>query len=142
MMISKTALHALKALVALGERPGEFQGAASVAARIDAPQNYLGKLLQTLAQSGLVRSQKGMGGGFQLARKPEEITLYDVVEPIDHVSRWEGCFMGKESCSSDSPCAMHDEWVEVRDVYLRMLNKSTLADVAVNPGISITTIVG
>ena len=86
-MISKTASHALKALVALGERPDEFQGAASIAARIGAPQNYLGKLLQTLAQSGLVYSQKGKGGGFQLARKLEAITLFDIVEPIDHVSK-------------------------------------------------------
>lgn len=129
-MISKSALHALKALRVLGERPGEFQGTAGIAARIDAPQNYLGKLLQILARCGLVHSQKGMGGGFRLARKPEEITLYDIVDPIDHVDRWEGCFMGKESCSSDAPCAMHEKWAEVREIYFAMLKESSLADAA------------
>lgn len=128
-MISKTALHALKAVAALAERPGEFQGASSIAVRIDAPQNYLGKLLQGLIQSGIVSSQKGKGGGFQLARTPEEISLFDVVEPFDHVSRWEGCFMGKAACSAASPCAMHDQWVAIRNGYLKMLRESTVADI-------------
>lgn len=141
-MISKTALHALKAMVLLGERPDEFQGAANIAARIDAPQNYLGKLLQNLAQAGLVHSQKGMGGGFRLARRPHEITLYDIVDPIDHVDRWEGCFMGKKSCSSDSPCAMHDTWAAVRDAYLKMLKESTLANVAAHPNDQLTRVAG
>ncbi|MDP7638421.1 MAG: Rrf2 family transcriptional regulator [Candidatus Hydrogenedentes bacterium] len=127
-MISKTASHALKALVALGERPDEFQGAASIAARIGAPQNYLGKLLQTLAQSGLVYSQKGKGGGFQLARKLEAITLFDIVEPIDHVSKWEGCFMGRAPCPGDNPCALHEKWGGVRDLYLATLKETKLAD--------------
>ena len=127
-MISKTATHALNAMTVLAERPGEFQGAASVAKRIGAPQNYLGKLLQGLIQSGVVYSQKGMGGGFRLARAPEAISLFDIVEPVDHVSRWEGCFLGRESCSADNPCALHDKWARIRDAYLTMLKESTLAD--------------
>lgn len=131
-MISKTALHAIRATAVLAESPGEFQGASSIAERIGAPQNYLGKLLQGLIHSGIVCSQKGKGGGFQLARPPEKISLFDVVEPVDHVSRWEGCFMGKESCSSAEPCAMHHRWVAVRNDYLAMLKESTLADIVGN----------
>ncbi|MBX7259636.1 MAG: Rrf2 family transcriptional regulator [Candidatus Hydrogenedentes bacterium] len=127
-MISKTALHALKAVAALAERPGEFQGAGHIAEKIGAPQNYLGKLLQGLIQSGVVCSQKGKGGGFQLARTPDTITLFDVVEPVDRVSRWEGCFMGNKACSPDGPCAMHYKWADVRSQYLKMLKESTLAD--------------
>lgn len=128
-MISKTALHALKATVALAERPGEFQGAAHIAEKIGAPQNYLGKLLQGLVQEGVVFSQKGMGGGFQLARDPEDITLFDVVEPTDHVTRWEGCLMGKDACDATNPCALHHQWAAIRESYLRMLKQSTLADI-------------
>ncbi|MBX3179715.1 MAG: Rrf2 family transcriptional regulator [Candidatus Hydrogenedentes bacterium] len=128
-MISRTALHTLRAVVALAERPGEFQGAAHIAEQIGAPQNYLGKLLQGLVQEGIVVSQKGMGGGFCLARKPTEITLYDVVNPVDHVARWEGCFMGRPACDANNPCAVHHEWAAVRNAYLKMLKGSTLADV-------------
>lgn len=128
-MLSKTALHAVKAMVLLAENPDSFHGAASVAEKIGAPRNYLGKLLQGYILTGLVDSQKGMGGGFQLAKKPEDISLYDIVEQVDHVSRWEGCFMGRDACNAANPCEMHDQWVFVRNAYLDMLKRSTLAHV-------------
>ncbi len=128
-MLSKTAIHAIRAVAALAERPDEFQGASSIAERIGAPQNYLGKLLQNLANANIVFSQKGSGGGFQLRRKPDQITLFDVVDPIDHVSRWNGCFLGRSSCSNRAPCAMHTRWAGVRDAYLDMLKGSTIGDV-------------
>lgn len=129
-MMSKTAVHAVKAVIALAELPEKgFHGTAGLAERIGAPQNYLGKLLQTLAQAGVVQSQKGLGGGFQLAKRPEQIRLFDIVDPIDHLSRWTGCLMGGGLCSTDAPCAMHDRWVTVRTAYLGMLETSTVADV-------------
>lgn len=129
-MMSKTAVHAVKAVVALAEVPREeFEGTASLAERTGAPQNYLGKLLQTLARAGVLQSQKGLGGGFQLARPPEAITLYDIVEPIDHVSRWSGCLMRQATCSEERPCALHEGWAKVRGAYLSMLQTSTVADI-------------
>ena len=59
-MISKTGIHAVRAVVALSELPeGAFAGAADIASRIGAPPNYLGKLLKNLAGEGLLESQKG-----------------------------------------------------------------------------------
>ncbi len=129
-MISKTALHALHAVLELAQSEEPFVGSAQIAAKIGAPQNYLGKLLQNLAREGLVHSQKGQGGGFSLTRAPKDITVLDVVESIDHVSRWEGCFMGRESCSAKNPCPMHHRWVAVRNAYLEMLRKTTIEDIA------------
>jgi Rrf2 family protein len=128
-MITRTGLHALRAMAALARLPeGEFAGAAAVAREIGAPPNYLSKLLQGLAREGLVRSQKGLGGGFRLARDPCHITLLDVVEPIEQVSRWSGCVLGHRDCSDDAPCAIHDRWKQVRTAYLRMLRQTSVAD--------------
>lgn len=130
-MISKTGMHALRALVALAGLPeGAYAGSAEVAGGIGAPRNYLGKLLQTLIESGLVVSQKGKGGGFRLARDPAEISILDVVEPIDRPSRWEGCFLGRRRCEDRSPCAVHRRWTRVRETYLTFLRETTLADLA------------
>jgi len=130
-MISKSAVHAVNALAVLaGLAPGAYLGTAKVAQRIEAPRNYLGKLLKTLAEHGLLDSQKGKGGGFRLARPPEHISLYDVMEPIEHVSRWDGCFLGQSRCSPDGPCSMHTRWREVRNTFLQFLRQTTLADVA------------
>jgi len=129
-MISKTATHAMRAMVVLAEqKPGAFAGAGAIAKGIGAPQNYLGKLLQQLAREGLVDSQKGHGGGFRLARPPAKITLYDVVEPIDQVSQRQGCFLGQLICSEGTACAVHGDWAKVLSTYLGFLQKTTLANV-------------
>ncbi len=127
-MLSKTALHALRAIIALAEKPGEFQGAATIAERVGAPPNYLSKLLKNLAGLGLLASQKGLGGGFRLQRPPEKITIFDVVEPIDQVSRWSGCFLQTGSCDESHPCPLHKQYGKVRDSYLALLRKTTIAD--------------
>ena len=131
MMISKSGLHAVLALTSLAElAEGRYAGAAAIATEIGAPQNYLGKLLQSLAREGLVESQKGMHGGFRLARDPRRIALLDVIGPIDNVSRWAGCFLSRGTCSEEHPCAVHQRWQEVRHAYLTFLEQTTLADLA------------
>lgn len=128
-MITKTGLHAIRAVAALAGLPeGVYAGAAKIAREIKAPQNYLGKLLQALSREGLVVSQKGLGGGFRLARDPDEITLYDVVEPIEHISRWSGCLLGHRECSDEAACGIHHQWKKVRNAYLRMLTRTTISD--------------
>lgn len=131
-MLSKTGLHAVRAMVALARLPtGVYAGAASVASDIGAPPNYLGKLLKNLAEQGLLVSQKGIGGGFRLARAATEITLFDVVDPIDHIGRWSGCILGLSACSDTVPCPLHERWKTVRTAYLHVLQKTTLAEIVV-----------
>lgn len=133
-MLSKTSKHALRALIILANTPPhEYRGATSIAEEIGAPANYLGKLLKTLAERGVLTSQKGAGGGFQLARPAARITLYEVVEPFDRVSDWTGCLMGNRVCSPSEPCALHERAASVRDAYITMLRTATLAEVAGQP---------
>jgi Rrf2 family protein len=128
-MLTKTGLHAVRAVAVLARLPdGAYAGAAAVAKEIGAPENYLGKLLQTLAHEGLLQSQKGLGGGFRLARPPRRINLLDVVEPIERLSRWEGCIIGRPECSEINPCLIHEQWKKVRGNYLKLLTKTTIAD--------------
>jgi Rrf2 family protein len=122
-------MHAVRAMVVLAQLPeGAHAGAARIAGEIGAPQNYLGKLLQQLAHEGLVRSQKGLGGGFCLSRPPEQISLFDVVEPIERISRWSGCMLGRPVCSEENPCTIHERWKKVRNAYLNLLQQTTIAD--------------
>lgn len=128
-MISRTGMHAINALAALAELPpGAYAGAGLVARRIGARQNYLGKLLQALTHEGLVRSQKGAGGGFRLARDPRAITLLEVLDPIEHVSQKGGCLLGRPCCSDAEPCAVHHRWTAAREAYLAILRETTIAD--------------
>jgi Rrf2 family iron-sulfur cluster assembly transcriptional regulator len=128
-LLSRSGIHAVRALVALAQLPdGEFKGAAALAEATDAPPNYLGKLLQGLAREGLVESQKGLGGGFRLARNSDQITMYDVVRSIEDVRRWTQCIFGGAGCSDRNPCALHHRWAGVRESYVDMLQTTRLID--------------
>lgn len=128
-MLSKSGIHAVRALIYLAGLPAEqYAGAASIADKIDAPRNYLGKILQRLSRDGLLLSQKGLGGGFRLARAPEDISLFDIVEPIEQIKRWSGCILGRRNCLEHDPCPVHLRWKDVKEAYLQLLSDTTIAD--------------
>jgi len=130
-MLSKTSTQVINAFIELAKLPdGECKGSVSIAKKIKAPQNYLGKLLQNMSARGLVVSQKGLGGGFRLCKDPDKIMLYDIVEPIDNVGIWKECVLGLKKCSDSSPCAAHDHWKGVREVYYKFLRETSIADLA------------
>jgi len=128
-MLSKTSIQVINALVELARLPqGECAGAKAIAVKIKAPQNYLGKMLQSFAGRGLVISQKGCGGGFRLGKDPKKIKLYDVVEPVDNITIWSGCALGLKKCSSTAPCAVHFQWQTVKETYFNFLKQTSIAD--------------
>lgn len=129
-MITKTSLLAIKALLELSSVNGDsVKGAAAIARKIRAPQNYLGKVLNRLAKQGIIISQKGLHGGCRLAREPKDITLYDVLDALEDVGQWNACLMTDHNCNDSKSCCMHSRWVSVRKAYVGFLKGTTLADV-------------
>jgi Rrf2 family protein len=110
--------------------PGESAGASRIAEVVEVPPSYLSKLLQNLVHDGLVSSQRGVGGGFQLARDANNISLFDIVASLERIERWNGCFLGNAVCSDQEPCSLHFRWKAVQQQYLKMLRETSLADLA------------
>jgi Rrf2 family protein len=101
--------------VALAKLPeGAYAGAVRIAQEIGAPLNYLGKLPKALNEKGLTQSQEGPGGGLRLACGPQDISLFDVLEPTEHLGRWSACILRSPVCSEAAPCAIHRRWKTVR----------------------------
>lgn len=110
-MISKTAEYALRAVVHLASVVLENEADASqtlgqIAGHTQVPAGYLSKVLQQLTRAGIVSSQRGLGGGFRLARSPESITVYDVVQPVDPIPRITACPLGLEA-HAHGLCPLH-----------------------------------
>ncbi len=130
-MISKTSVHATLALVYLAQiDTNSYAGASQIAENINAPKNYLGKLLNRLASEGLLDSSKGFGGGFKLAKQASKISVFNIVEPIDSISKLNGCFLGQTTCSCTKSCAVHNKWDKIRSDYLHFLKTTTIKDIA------------
>ena len=116
MLYSKAAEYAIRAMVYLAEQPeGELIQLKDVAKKEDIPFHFLAKTMQILSRKGLVRSHRGPKGGFCLAQKADEIALYNIVDPIDHISNYDQiCILGIDVCSDEATCPLHDDWKKIR----------------------------
>jgi Rrf2 family protein len=94
------------------------------------PRHYLAKILQQLAGHGLVRSTKGPGGGFALARDPEELTVDEVIAVLEPGQTSARCVLGLDQCNDEAPCPLHEPWSELRDTFFGNLKHMTLVDMA------------
>ena len=95
-MISQTAEYALRAMTFLAMENRAVTG-QDIAAITKVPPGYLSKVMQQLVKSRLVNSQRGIGGGFTLSRKPDEISILDVINAVDPIDRIESCPLGLPS---------------------------------------------
>ena len=124
-MLPRTAEYALRAAVWLGRDPNQTESADHLAERTQVPRRYLHKVLQDLVRAGLVRSQPGPGGGYALARRPEKITILDVVTAVAPLERIRSCPLGLPSHTS--LCPLHKELDRVYAASEKALARVTLA---------------
>ena len=93
-MFSQTVEYALRAMVHLASEAPAARTTEEIAKATRVPQAYLAKVLQGLVQAGLVKSQRGIGGGIALAKKPEQLTILEVVNAVDPIRRISFCPLG------------------------------------------------
>jgi Rrf2 family protein len=89
-MFAQTSDYALRAAVCLAHA-GKPLTTRQIADLTQVPAGYLSKVLQTLAKAGLVRSQRGLYGGFSLRVSPDKLTLLRVINAVDPIHRFEHC---------------------------------------------------
>ncbi len=129
-MLSQTAVYALKAALYLAEKdPGTPVPVDDISRSLEVPRNYLSKILHVLARSGLLTSTRGPGGGFQLARSAEEVTLNAVIERFDDVGT-HGCLLGRGECRDDDPCLAHKHWKGISAEVKRFFQETSIAELA------------
>ncbi len=104
-MISATAEYALRATVFLARRHGRKVSRQEIANATDVPADYLLKVLKTLDEAGIVESQRGPGGGYELVKPPQLITVLDVVNAVDEIPRIKRCPL--RLGSHKSLCPLH-----------------------------------
>lgn len=135
-MLTRTSQYALRALIQLSsDCLGEPRSSRRIARRANIPVRYSSMILGELVQAGILRSTRGKGGGFCLARPPEEISLFEIVqrfEPAPSAPR--ACPFGNQVCGDDSPCLAHSEWKEVIQAEERFFERKTLYDVSTAKG--------
>jgi Rrf2 family nitric oxide-sensitive transcriptional repressor len=90
-MFSQTVEYALRAVVHLAYESPDARTTDQIAAATKVPKAYLAKILHNLVKKGVLRSQRGLGGGMTLAAPPEQLTILDVVNAVEPIRRIVTC---------------------------------------------------
>jgi len=126
MIFSRPCEYAIRAMTYLVDTPGGTARAQEIAKAEEIPLPILSKVLQDLAHKGLLKSRRGPGGGFRLARRAEEIALRDLVAAIDGTQHFYDCAAGLPGCSDAAPCPLHEMWTRFRAMLMTSLDETTL----------------
>ena len=132
MKVSTRGDYASRALLSLALH-ADHEGPTSVrdiAERTGLPQPYLEQILLALKGAGLVRSKRGVGGGYVLARAPEEITLGEIVSAVDGPIAVGDFGLPHQdgACDHEGQCVLLDMWADVGEHMRSYLDSYTLAD--------------
>src|SRR5688572_16832783 len=134
MKVSTRGDYASRALLslALHAEDGGPTSVRDIAERTGLPQPYLEQILLALKGAGLVRSKRGVGGGYVLARDPAEITLAQIVSAVDGpiVVGDFGEPHKDGACDHEGQCVLLAVWGEAGRHMRTLLEARTLADVA------------
>jgi Rrf2 family protein len=130
--VSTRGDYASRALLSLALHDGGGQPTSvrDIAERTGLPQPYLEQILLALKGAGLVRSKRGVGGGYVLARPPEELTLGQIVSAVEGPIQ-AGDFGEPHqngACDHEGQCVLLGVWSDVGEYMRRYLDSFTLAD--------------
>ena len=135
-MFSQTVEYALRAVVFLANDPDSGRTTEQIATATKVPQAYLSKVMQQLAAAGLVRAQRGIGGGFTLLKSPRELNILEVVNAVDPIQRIRTCPLGLSSHGVQL-CPLHKRMDEALASVEAAFAKSTLAEILAEPTTSV-----
>lgn len=135
-MLSQTVEYALRAMVYLADQAPEPRTTEQIAAATRVPTAYLSKVLQSLNRAGLVQSQRGLRGGISLTKKPDDVTILEVVNGVDPIQRIRTCPLGLKTHGVHL-CPLHRRLDNAMAMVENAFADTTLAEVLAEPSTSV-----
>jgi Rrf2 family transcriptional regulator, iron-sulfur cluster assembly transcription factor len=135
-MLSNTCKYALRALIYLSKYSKDDSriGIKKISEDLKISSPFLGKILQNLVKQKLLVSTKGPNGGFSLGKRPEDISLRDIVVNVDGEEYFTNCLIGLHPCNQHDPnkpyCPVHFKYEELRQQTATFYKNTTLRDVS------------
>jgi Rrf2 family transcriptional regulator, nitric oxide-sensitive transcriptional repressor len=131
-VISQTTEYALRAIVDLAYHHGESRTTQQIAEATKVPAGYLAKVLKELSRHDLIRSQRGLHGGFVLETDPKHITVYDVMAAVDPPKRIRECPLKLPEHKANL-CPLHQRLDDAMAMVEEAFRDTTIAEVTADP---------
>ena len=130
-MISQTVEYALRAIVYLAGQD-DARTTQQISEVTKVPPAYLAKVLQNLNRAGLVRSHRGLYGGFSQGKLPAELTIWEVVQAVEPIRRITSCPLELESHRTRL-CPLHRRLDDALALVEKAFRETTIADILAEP---------
>ena len=129
MRLTRAGEYAVRCVLYLASKDfGIICNRKQIAAEMDIPDQFLGKIAQQLARAGFLEIVQGAKGGLKLAVAPQNLTLLDVVEAVIGEIFLNDCVIRPESCQRSQACSVHRVWDTARSQLRDTLRDATFAN--------------
>ena len=134
LALTKRADYAIRAVLALARAPrGERMSVRQLAADQAIPAAFLTRVMGDLVAGHLVDGVPGRTGGYWLARRPDDVSLLDIIEAVEGDVRRRGCILHGGPCRLNGVCAVHPVFATAQDDLLERLERARVADLIGGP---------
>ncbi len=130
MRLTSFTDYGLRALMRMASAPERSFSTAELAEEFNVSRHHLTKIIQRLAQGGMVRTRRGTGGGATLARPATEIRLGDVVRLLERGQALVECFAPDGACTISGCCGLKTRLHVAEAAFIASLDRSSLAEIA------------
>jgi Rrf2 family protein len=134
LQIRRETDYAIRCIYYLSCKGNAVTMVDEISREMKVPKSFLAKILQKLSKARVVKSYVGIKGGFHLARKPGQISLYDVIVAIEGPVIMNKCTGGEKGCDLSRTCKVHPIWVNVRQEVEEILKKSNFEAIRLSAG--------
>lgn len=134
LRITRLSDYAVAILGQLARSTSPVRTAKDIAADTGLPAPVVSKILKSLARSSLVVSHRGVQGGYQLSRKPSQVSVADVIEAVEGRVALTECGENTDSCEFIGNCTVQANWLRINQVVRRALANISVEDMILPPG--------
>ena len=129
MQLNITTDYAIRTVLFLAIK-GTHIASNEIATSMGIPTHYILKITTKLMEGGLLKRLRGIKGGFALAKKPEEITLYDIINLFEPTLRLNRCLEDDKYCSrfATEHCPVRGFYINLQNVWEKNLHSITILD--------------
>jgi Rrf2 family nitric oxide-sensitive transcriptional repressor len=129
MQLTRYSDYSLRVLIYLAVRPDQLATIEEIAQAYGISKAHLMKVVHQMGRAGFLETVRGRGGGFRLAREPEDITVGEVIRYTEDKMDLVECFDPETShCRIEPVCGLRGVLEEALDAFLKALDRHTLAD--------------
>lgn len=126
--ITKLTDYGVLLMTQFASEPQRLRNAAALSAHAHIPTPTVSKILKLLMKQGLLESIRGAGGGYRLIRRPEEVSVQDIIVALEGPIALTECNLKTSECEQRSHCTVSHSWQRINHAFRHALSDITLAD--------------